>query len=107
MAKAVAPQASLSVRTAPPMQWMSSAYRSSVEHSVITAPSAGGRSAATWSPLNPPQLMPIIPTRPAHQGCAATHAMTASASSCSCRRYSPRHTPSLSPVPRMSTRRQA
>ena len=35
------------------------------------ARSAGGRRAATCSALKPPQEMPIIPTAPVHQGCAA------------------------------------
>ncbi len=33
--------------------------------------SSGGRCAATWRLLNPPQEMPIIPMRPVHQGCSA------------------------------------
>ena len=37
--------------------------------------SAGGRSAAIWSELNPPQELPIIPTLPVHQGWAASHAI--------------------------------
>src|SRR5215467_6046348 len=36
---------------------------------------AGGRRAATCSPLNPPQEIPIIPTAPLHQGCAASQAI--------------------------------
>ena len=50
--------------------------------------SAGGRRAATCSALNPPHEMPIMPTAPLHQGCAASQAMTSSASSCSCSAYS-------------------
>ncbi len=51
---------------------------------VTTAFSAGGRRAATCRPLNPPQEMPIIPTSPLHHSCAASQAITSSASSCSC-----------------------
>ena len=38
--------------------------------------SAGGRSAATCSALKPPQDMPVMPTAPLHQGCAASQAIT-------------------------------
>ncbi len=69
--------------------------------------SAGGRRAATCSPLKPPQLIPIMPTAPVHQGCAASQAITSSASSCSCLVYSSSMSPSESPLPRMSTRTQA
>ena len=48
-----------------------------------------------------------MPTRPLHQGCAASQAMTSSASSCSALEYSSSSTPSESPLPRMSTRTQA
>ena len=42
----------------------------------MTAFSAGGRRAATCSPLKPPHEMPNMPTAPVHQGCAASHAIT-------------------------------
>ena len=42
---------------------MSSAYRSSVEYVEMMVLSAQGRLAATWSPLNPPQLLPYIPDK--------------------------------------------
>ena len=49
----------------------------------MTAFSGGAASAATCNPLNPPQLIPIMPTVPLHQGCAATSDhLTASSSSC-------------------------
>ena len=73
----------------------------------MIARSAGGRRAATWSALKPPQELPIMPTAPVHHGWAASHAMTATASSCSSARYSSVSTPSESPLPRMSTRTQA
>ena len=71
------------------------------------ARSAGGRRAATWSALKPPQELPIIPTAPVHHGWAASQAMTSTASSCSMGRYSSVSTPSESPLPRWSTRTQA
>nr|KEP23421.1 hypothetical protein DA06_08685 [Georgenia sp. SUBG003] len=74
---------------------------------MTTAPRPGGRRAATCSALNPPQEMPIIPVVPSHQGWAAIHASTSSASRSSCSRYSSVRTPSESPLPRRSTRRQA
>ena len=43
--------------------------------SVMIAFSAGGRRAATCSELKPPQEMPVMPTLPLHQGCAARNAM--------------------------------
>ena len=52
--------------------------------------SAGGRWLATCSALKPPQEMPIMPTVPLHQGCAASQAITSTASACSCGRYSSR-----------------
>ena len=73
----------------------------------MTAFSAAGRRAATCSPLNPPQEMPIIPTAPEHQGWAAIQAITASASESSVSEYSSSKKPSESPVPRMSTRTPA
>ena len=69
--------------------------------------SAGGRSAATWSALKPPQEIPVMPTAPVHQGCAASQAITSTASSSSCCVYSSRINPSESPAPRMSTRTPA
>ena len=86
---------------------MSSPKRSTVPQTAITAFSAGGFSAATCSALNAPQLLPIIPTAPLHQGCAAAQAITAQASASSCGVYSSVSSPSLSPDPRRSTRRQA
>jgi hypothetical protein len=73
----------------------------------ITAFSAGGFSAATCSALKPPQEMPIMPTAPEHQGCAAIQATTSNASASSRGEYSSSITPSDSPVPRMSTRTPA
>jgi hypothetical protein len=78
-----------------------------VEQSVMMALSAGGSRAATWSELNPPQLIPIMPTRPLHQGWAAIQPITSQASASSWGEYSSSISPSLSPLPRMSTRRQA
>jgi hypothetical protein len=68
---------------------------------------AGGRSAATCSALKPPQEMPIMPTAPEHQGCAAIQAMASTASCSSCAVYSSVRMPSESPLPRMSVRMQA
>ena len=48
-----------------------------------------------------------MPTAPLHQGCSASQAITSSASSCSCGRYSSSRMPSESPVPRRSTRTPA
>jgi len=53
------------------------------------------------------QLMPIMPTRPVHQSCAASHWITVTASGNSCAVYSSVRIPSLSPVPRRSTRMAA
>jgi len=75
-----------------------------VEQSVMMALSAGGRRAATWSELKPPQEMPIMPTLPLHHGWAAAQAMTSQASCSSCAVYSSSINPSESPLPRMSTR---
>ncbi len=69
--------------------------------------SASGRRAATWRLLNPPQEMPIIPTRPLHQGWAAIHRIASSPSASSCSRYWSTMIPSDSPEPRMSTRTHA
>ena len=71
----------------------------------LRAPAAA--SAATWSALKPPQEMPIMPTAPVHQGCAAIQAMISTASSCSCWVYSSSRMPSESPEPRRSTRTAA
>ena len=73
----------------------------------MTAFSAGGRRDATWSALKPPHEIPNIPTAPVHQGCSASHAITSSASSISCGRYSSCRIPSESPLPRRSTRTPA
>ena len=73
----------------------------------MIAASSGGLRAATCSALNPPQEMPIIPTFPEHQGWAAIHAMTSSASRVSWSEYSSVRTPPESPLPRMSTRTPA
>ena len=72
----------------------------------MTAPSAGGVRAASWSPLNPLHDVPTMPTCPSHQGCSASQAITSSPSSCSCSEYSSSMIPSELPVPRMSTRAQ-
>ena len=69
--------------------------------------SAGGRLAATCSALKPPQEIPVMPTLPLHQGCAASCAMISQASSCSSGRYSSARSPSESPEPRRSIRAQA
>jgi hypothetical protein len=82
---------------------MSSVKRSSVEQEVMIARSADGRSAATWSALKPPQLLPNIPTAPVHQGWAAIQAMQSAPSWSSCARYSPDE-PSNRCCPPMSTR---
>jgi hypothetical protein len=68
---------------------------------------AAGRRAAICKALKPPQEIPIIPTRPLHQGCAAIQAMTSWPSASSCALYSSAIKPSDSPLPRMSTRTQA
>ena len=66
-----------------------------------------------WAPgrhlqaVEPAQEIPIIPTVPLHQGRAASQSITARQSSCSWSKYSPWHAPSLSPLPRMSTRTPA
>ena len=78
-----------------------------VEQMVTIALSAGGRRAAICSPFKPPQEIPIIPTTPLHQGCAASHAITSTPSSCSCFAYSSNSKPSESPHPLMSTRTPA
>jgi hypothetical protein len=74
---------------------------------VTTPASAGGLRAAICRPLKPPQEMPIMPTLPLLQGCSAAQAMTSQPSDCSCSVYSSNMRPSDSPLPRMSTRRQA
>ena len=74
---------------------------------MTTAFSAGGRRAASCSPLNPPQEIPIIPTLPSHHGWRAIQAITASPSESSCSEYSSSKSPSESPVPATSTRTQA
>ena len=61
----------------------------------------GGRWAATWRPLNPPQDLPIIPTAPLHHGWEAIQAMASTASSCSWTVYSSVSTPCGVPGPRM------
>ena len=71
-----------------------------MEQTVTTAFKAFGRSAATCKELNPPQLLPIIPTAPEHQSCAAIQSITATASESSCGVYSSAISPSLSPLPR-------
>ncbi len=48
-----------------------------------------------------------MPTAPSHQGWAAIQSITATPSSVSPREAIPAITPSESPLPRMSTRRQA
>ncbi|MCY1312898.1 hypothetical protein D9M70_633690 [compost metagenome] len=73
----------------------------------MTAFSAGGFRAATCRQLKPPQEMPIMPTLPLDQGCAAIHSMISQPSESSRGVYSPSMTPSLSPEPLMSTRTPA
>ncbi len=68
----------------------------------------GGWRIAIWIELKPPQEIPHMPTEPVHQGWSASQAMTTSASRCSCSVYSPAgSSPSLLPVPLMSTRAPA
>src|SRR5262245_5077779 len=69
--------------------------------------SSGGRSAAIWSALKPPQDLPISPTAPVHQGCDAPQRIASTPSACSSGRYSSRSTPSDSPEPRRSMRKAA
>jgi hypothetical protein len=84
---------------------MSSWNSSSVAMSATMALSSGGLRVAIWMALNPPQEIPHIPTLPFDHGCPASQAITSIPSSCSCSVYSPSGTtPSLAPVPRMSTR---
>ena len=73
----------------------------------MIALSAGGRSAAIWSAVNPPQERPIMPTDPLHQGRAAIQAIASIPSSHSCRVYSSSSSPDESPDPRRSMRRLA
>ncbi len=73
----------------------------------MIALSAGGLMAAICRLLNPPQEIPIIPTRPLHQGCSLSQRMTATPSSISDCRYWSTSTPSDSPEPRISTLMQA
>ena len=68
---------------------------------------SGGRIAATCNPLNPPQEIPIMPTPPFDQPCAAIQAITSQASASSCSEYSSSNSPSESPLPRLSTRTPA
>mmetsp|Transcript_70548 Transcript_70548/g.223528 ORF Transcript_70548/g.223528 Transcript_70548/m.223528 type:complete len:353 (-) Transcript_70548:1327-2385(-) len=86
---------------------MSSAKRSSVQHTATTALSAGGWRAAAWSAVKPPQLQPIMPTAPVHHSWLAAHSMHSTASACPRSEYSSSRMPSESPQPRASTRRQA
>ncbi len=65
--------------------------------------SAGGARAAVCKVMNPPQETPRMPTDPLHQGWAASQAITAAASACSCGRYSSSSRPSESPEPRASS----
>ena len=103
----VADQSKSSFDRHPPTRWMSVAKRSSVEPTVMMVFKAGGWRAAICSPLKPPQEMPIIATWPSHQPCAAIQAIRSQPSICSCTEYSSVMIPSLSPVPRMSTRIEA
>ena len=73
----------------------------------MIALSAGGRRAATWRLLKPPQEMPVMPTAPVHHGCCAIQAMASQMSCCSWGAYSSSMMPSESPLPRRSMRRQA
>ena len=103
----VAPHSTLSVIRQPPMWWMSSSKRLSVAHTATIARSARGGRIAACRLAVPPQDVPIIPTLPSHQDCAAIHSITARASSSSSGRYMSVISPSESPEPRMSTRTQA
>ena len=67
-----------------------------VEQTVTTALSAGGCKNAVCRQLNPPQLLPIIPTAPLHQGWAASQAMMSQASCSSSAVYSSVISPWLS-----------
>jgi hypothetical protein len=69
----------------------------------MTALSGFGRRAATCRQLKPPQEMPIMPTEPFDQGCAAIHSISSTALASSSGVYSPSITPSDSPEPRIST----
>ena len=71
------------------------------------APSAGGRSQATWRLLKPDQEVPYMPTRPVDHSCAASHSITAQMSACSCAVYSSVAIPEEEPVPRTSSRHTA
>src|SRR4029450_240091 len=66
--------------------------------------SAGGRSIATCSELNPDHEVPYIPTLPLDQGRSASQAIPSAGPSSSPAVYSPVASPSEEPVPRMSSR---
>ena len=86
---------------------MSSAYLSTVEHSVIIAFKGSGASSAICRELKPPQLIPIIPIFPSHQLWAANQLITSKPSLSSDSVYSSSIMPLLSPFPRISTLTQA
>ena len=44
----------------------------------MIAPSPGGRRAAVWSELKPPQEIPHMPSLPVHHGCSAIQARISS-----------------------------
>ena len=85
---------------------MSSSKRSVVAQFAITAFNAGGALIAACMLAVPPHEVPNIPTLPLHQGCAAIQSITFRASASSSSEYMSGMRPSLSPDPRMSTRRQ-
>ncbi len=69
--------------------------------------SAGGRSQAICSELNPEYDVPHMPTLPSHHSWAASQAMTVTRSDCSASGYSSVASPSDEPVPRRSSRHTA
>lgn len=100
------PQPKLSPKRQRPLKWMSSAKRSVVAPTAITAFSAGGCRKAVCRALKPPQLLPTIPIQPLHPGWRASQALTSQASDSFCGVYSLAIRPSLSPLSRISTRAQ-
>ncbi len=72
-----------------------------------TALSAGGRSHAICSELNPEYDVPHIPTLPSHHGWSASQPITSTRSDCSTTGYSSVASPSEEPVPRRSSRQTA
>lgn len=69
--------------------------------------SGSGARAAIRRELKPPQEMPIMPTLPLHQGCAASQLTTSTPSAGSVAECPSVGMPSLLPWPRVSTRTEA